>query len=84
MRGFGGIPQPKPPPEPEEEPEPLPLKHDTEHERLLYHRTSHFEADCCLPYPLALQLAMVAADWHQVKRAVDAGCTVEQVEAIFL
>jgi len=68
-----------------DEPEPEPPSNDgEEHLRVLDWRRYHFEQDCNLPYPLALNLALAGADWHAVERAIGDGMTVEQVERVFL
>lgn len=77
---FGGY-KPKVP-EPEDPP-PSPLDVKNEHERMVAWRRDHFEA-LGLNYPVALELAAAGVDWHRVARAMDGGCTPEQVEDIFL
>lgn len=56
---------------------------DDESERVRVWVTERLE-EVGLPYPLALELALNRADWHQVKRAWERGATLKDVQEMFL
>lgn len=72
------------PPSADDPPDPPPaLQPDEGEDKIVRHRREHLEK-AGLPYPLALELAIVGVDYQAVVRAVRAGATAEQVEAMFL
>ena len=72
----------KPPevPVPDDPPE---LAEQDEDQRVRSWNVERFE-ELGLPWIVAYELALKRSDWHAVKRALDGGATVEQVERIFV